>query len=92
MEGDETLVPDFTTPNDDRIRLVNSFDIAGVGPGGRSIIGEAIITIVDNDFVTIALDPDEHPDNPEVAEGEEIVFALTRPGRPGFRADGGGGD
>ncbi len=35
MEGDETLVLDFTTPSDARIRLVNSFVIAGVA-GGRS--------------------------------------------------------
>ncbi len=38
------------------------------------------VTIVDNDFVTIALDPDEHPDKLGVAEGNEIVFELTRPG------------
>ena len=47
-----------------------------------------VITIVDNDFVTIA------PGKPEVAEGNEIVFVLTRPAveSTGFIADGDGAD
>ena len=82
MEGDETLLLDFRqSGSDPRISLINSLpEVETDSISGRKVFPEAIITIVDNDFVTIALDPDEHPDNLGVAEGEEIVFALTRPG------------
>ena len=80
MEGDETLLIDVLSGSrDPRISLINSLPEVEIASGTK-VFPEAIITIVDNDFVTIALDPDEHPDNPEVAEGEEIVFELTRPG------------
>ena len=78
MEGDETLLLDLEQNDDPRITLSNSLP-ARRDVNDEEVFPEAIITIVDNDFVTIAPDPDEHPDNPEVAEGEEIVFELTRP-------------
>ena len=81
MEGDETLVLDLRPGTNSRISIISSLS-AVILDGGEMTTPDTIITIVDNDFVTIALDPDEHPDNPEVAEGEEIVFELTRPGDP----------
>ena len=81
MEGDETLVLDLKRSFDTRISIISSLSAVRLDNGERTI-PDTIITIVDNDFVTIALDPDEHPDNLEVAEGEELVFALTRPGDP----------
>ncbi len=79
MEGDETLVLDLRPVRNSRISIISSLS-AVILDGGEVTTPDTIITIVDNDFVTIALDPDEHPDNPEVDEGEEIVFELTRPG------------
>ncbi len=75
MEGDETLLVDFYQDNDSdpRISLINSLP-GRLDVDGDEVFPDTIITIVDNDFVTIAAN------NPEVNEGEEIVFELTRPG------------
>ena len=74
MEGDETF--GLVIERAGGLRPEYVIDPPGNFKGSPSPAHEAI-TIVDNDFVTIA--PDLAPDKLGVAEGNEIVFVLTRP-------------
>ena len=74
MEGDERMGIDVEiTPGlDSAIRVPQEFAPSPPNPNGA--IWAQLVTIVDNDGVTI------EAVTPEVVEGDDLVFRLTRPG------------